>query len=880
MTNPLITILQGRDHPGGTSYRDVVTCLKEGRPIECLGEALHIEDAMATEWETDAHFVGYVATDAEGNEAPLRINKRKSRFVPELIQDGGKVLVRLLSFDHDLHDEGKREKRSWSGGELEEFVRELEEGSAPFTPTYWYSTKHGSRFVYVLSESVGPEEAEALARGMRRDFAAAGIEMDGACCDWTRLMRLPKTIRGDTETAWYKESSNFMYLQFGGMLDPSRVVPGERRETQAYSAVTMQFGEKPDESECHDLLYEPGKSGDKMTAWHKRAKKQLNGSDAYPACFEHVAIDDILLAKKGYGGRNEALLKMIGSMCGLLIAFDDTTEEHVYALMRETLEQLTVDCPEQEDWTETGWDLICRMWEGEVGQLAAKRQVRKEQEEKADKEKGEIIVQMRQSDREEIPTDEEEASLWLQQRMIASDGTLHRLMKGDGTYTINGVPSLILLAAIRDLGVDHLIRTHEFVGNTVKTRTAADVLTDHCIPITRTLATACEDTSYIQGPPGDRQLVMPIHQLDLTLEPEFNEDIDKWLQAFFGERYADGVNWLANCLKVQRPICALNLHGASGAGKGMLVLGLQECFRVKKANDGKVLGRFNIGLADSPIVCFDEGLPGTMPGCPSVDQTFRVLTAGGNMPLEGKGKDIIHGTLYPRLIFTSNDLDIIQGIVGNRDLNDDDVAAIESRLMSIKVPQAATNLLVAHGQFAHTKEWVGQRSQHLLAKHILSLNLAQETVKGMGRFLVEGDRGSKMMEGMRLRTEAAQVMIRLLVELIEAHQTGQRTWCLKDQGRVWTTPSAMVEYCESKNIQGMRLGVKTAGKVLRQIGTQAKGWHSPFKGAPKAKWYEIDLGVVIHEALAMGRTCEGTMRLYQERFGEDALGTLLEAEHG
>ena len=183
------------------------------------------------------------------------------------------------------------------------------------------------------------------------------------------------------------------------------------------------------------------------------------------------------------------------------------------------------------------------------------------------------------------------------------------------------------------------------------------------------------------------------------------------------------------------------------------------------------------------------------------------------------------------MVFTSNDLDIVNGIIGNRDLNDDDVAALEARLLSIRVSNKASSLLMARGQYAYTAQWVGQKSQHLLARHIIALNKAQESVNGSrtGRFLVEGDRDSKMMEGIRLRTEASQLIIRLLVELIESNTAGNRLGCLKHEGRLWTTPSAMVEYAEKKGIYGMRLSSKAAGRVLRQIGEQKGGWHSPSK---------------------------------------------------
>lgn len=881
MIDPIVTVLPDRTLPGATSYLGVLADLKAGDPIDCLGDPMPLSEALERSWDTDAHFVGYVAVDASGGEAPIRINKRKSTFLPEIVADGGQILIRVLTFDHDLPvpDGEPGTKREWSGGELEEFVRGLSEGSAPFIPTYWYSTTHGSRFVYVLSSPVGPVQAEGLSAGIRRDFLTAGIPLDPSCSDWTRIMRLPKTVRED-KGAWHAQSADFRSLQVGGELDPDSVVPEEVGASNTYVSLNLQFGERPDDAECRAILFDTGKSGAQvMSGWHKRAKRQLNGSDAYPICFDEVLLNDTFIAKKGYGGRNDGLARITGSMCGLLITFDDSTEEHIYALLRPALEQLTVDCPDSEDWCDTGWDMICRMWEAEMSQLAAVRAEQRAGEVRAESEKGDLLGDFRAAAREDVPADEEEAREWLEHRMIASDGVNHRIMRPDGSYTTQGFPSSILVAAIRDLGVSHLIRTHETVGNLMKVRTINDILTDHAIPITRTLAIAGEKMSYIQGDAGERELVMPIHQLDTSLEPLFNYDIDEWLQHFFGDRYAEGIEWLSQCLKVDRPICAINLYGASSSGKGMFVKGLADCFKVKVANDGRVLGRFNIGLASSPVVNFDEGLPGTMPGCPSPDQTFRILTAGGTMPLEGKGKDVIHATVFPRVVFTSNDLDIIQGIIGNRDLNEDDVAALEARLLTIQVPQSASNLLLSKGQYAHTSKWVGHRSPHLLARHILSLNNANERVDGTGRFLVEGDRGSQLMEGMRLRTDASQLVIRMLVELIEAHSL-TKTWCLKHEGRVWTTPSAMVEYAERKALAGIRITAKAAGRVLRQIGEQKGGWHSPFPGAPRSKWYEVNLAIVIREALTSGLTCEGAMNMYAEAHGHEALGELLEAMRG
>lgn len=65
----------------------------------------------------------------------------------------------------------------------------------------WYTTQNGWRAVYLLDRAVpvtgGKGSLEDIIRGLMISLAAAGVATDMGCCDWTRLMRVPRCYKGD-----------------------------------------------------------------------------------------------------------------------------------------------------------------------------------------------------------------------------------------------------------------------------------------------------------------------------------------------------------------------------------------------------------------------------------------------------------------------------------------------------------------------------------------------------------------------------------------------------------------------------------------------------------------------------------------------------------
>jgi hypothetical protein len=349
-----------------------------------------------------------------------------------------------------------------------------------------------------------------------------------------------------------------------------------------------------------------------------------------------------------------------------------------------------------------------------------------------------------------------------------------------------------------------------------------------------------------------------VHRLNPRLKPAFSHEVDEWLGALFGTMAEAGREWLAHALSAASPICAINLHGASASGKGMLCQGISECFEKESPNDGRAMDRFNIGLLRSPVIWCDEGVPQIKGLGSTVDQMFRQLVSGGCLPVEGKMRDVIVADIYPRVIFTSNNVNIMQAIVGTRDLTEEDVRAIEQRLLSIHIGPGARRLLESKGAYAYTRGWVAGDgpSRYVVANHVAWLHENRRpSSESSGRFLVEGQVRTELVRDLRLRSDAAQAVIRALARMLES--TAPREGLHVAEGRAWVTVSCVTDYMDLQAL-GRGVTMPQVGQVLRQFsaeGLNPEEYVPVAKpaGAPrKGRWIELDLAAVMEECLRYG----------------------------
>jgi hypothetical protein len=840
-----------------------------------LHEGTDLDEALEREWETDAHFVMYHADDGDGARMFARINK--GPFAGQLEQDGGRVVVGVLVFDHDLPRDSSGAKQQWSASSLESFLGDLQEaaGTSIPDPTAWYSTLHGSRFIYVLDEPVDTMTAEAMMRGMMTVFLDAGIELDDACKDWTRLFRLPNVER---EGHGHYESTMFS----GG---PALVVAdapiGEVEKGNVSATIDHYDGEMPNPDEVLELLEEKRDNGRTYKSdLVKAAKKALLGRDAEGIIFEHKPI---VVGEKDW---DTSVMRIVGQTVGMLAREASATPEGIYALLHASLEQLQdreMRGANETNWYENAWGKIIRAWNGEQEQIEVERAEHAARQEAAQATKVEMIEAYREARPEDdVPEDKDEALEWYARRMIATTGKFHYVMRDDQSYNLQPCTDSTLIPTVRDLGMADVIPTTEYRGKMVVNRSSREIINDCAMPVVEVIPSVLEDIAYIDGRPGSRRLHVPIHRLnpDLAEEGIYNPDVDEWLQALGGKQYERLVEWLAHALDVKRSICALNLYGSPGTGKGLLALGISECFESGQVNGPEALGKFNKGLLKSPLVNCDEGVPSMSNGeTLPLDQAFRSLVTGGKVMIRQMHTDHFMAELYPRIMFTSNDRDIISSIVGHRDLTDDDTRAIEQRLLSIEVSPDARMLLTGKGNFTHTHGWVAgnERTKLVVANHIYWLYLRREKSQtSSGRLLVEGDVQTKLVNDLRIRSRDAETVLRAIVKLITSAQGGNARIHVHEQMRVWVTAADIVEYVEGADMMLTKtLSMKAAARVLRHFATadvrEESGGRiaktSPPGAASRKRWTEIDLGIVYEAALSHGMNVDQIERMLQNQPG-------------
>ncbi len=867
MADPTIGVLLRRYSKGARMIGDLSS--DPGRYV--CDAALPLSEALAREWEEDAHLQLYRLVDQSSDEVYARVSK-KAPLVAELLRSGGRVEVPVLCLDWDYRPGG--EHAPWPDADAPlAWLAALPEGPPP--ATVWYTSLRGCRLVYVLTRPVSGPEAEALTLALVERWAAAGVAFDRKCADWTHLFRLPKTTREDSGLPFWRDE-RFYLVDGGPELDPDALPAGEVRAAVEYAATVPYEGGRPSLEECSALLRSADERG--MSDFCREARRWLRGRESFAVAFEEASLDPKRLAD----GWNNTALFYVGQVCSMLAPLEVSSPEGCYALLRPALEQLSAaDETGGKDWEEIGWDMVRRIWSVEEGKLAAQRaQVEREAAAGIETRKA-ILDQVRSEAPEEVPADPAEAEGWLQRRMIASDGRRHYVMRPDGSYNLNAVPSSMLVPMVRDLGMGEAMQLRKTVGQRVIYKSADELLAEYATPVAAVRCSVREKTATIDGPVGERTLRVPIHRLNRKLRPAFSPDVNEWLRELFGQMYEQGLDWLAHALEVGRPICALNLYGTPSSGKGMLCQGLSECFDLEAPNDGRAMDRFNIGLLRSPVVWCDEGVPLIKGLGSTVDQVFRTLVAGGTVQIEGKMRDVIVADLYPRVVFASNDRDIVRAIVGTRDLAEDDVRAIEQRLLSVNVGPSARRLLEAKGGYSYTRGWVAgdAPSRYIVANHVAFLHGSRRpSTHTTGRFLVEGELRTELVRDMRLRSDAATTIVRALSRMLEAPTP--RKGLHVGEGRAWVTVSCVTDYVEQQPFQ-VKLSMSQVSNSLKQLSIadlDEKGYVKPSRPSgsrEKGRWLEVDLPALLEECRRYGMACDRIESLMMMRPG--GAGDVVEA---
>lgn len=659
-----------------------------------------------------------------------------------------------------------------------------------------YTTRGGLRVVYVLDKPIPVDEFEQLYRGVLAVFTQHGIRFDPACADWTRLFRLPRVTRdGVPQDAlptfldiWNDDPN--VTLATGSV---ARLGATQQTTTGGFTN-TGPVGARPTPEECYAIMTAPNGG---PSPFATIARRWLTGRESFEIAFKFGFLDDpkflarVTQARHGAASesaRHDALRFVICQAATLICPYAEEAglgvvgPEHIYALFLKAIEQL----PQERDWFKEAWDLCVWAWRREESQLLQKRATKVAEEKAAEEDKRSLEEKLIDRIREwdpSLPQDPQEAWPFVEKRLLILHGRGHWSVMGrTGRYEGDFVSRDGLVAKIEALGMESVIPTRfPKQGGGMRLASVAEITKDRLTNVGRIELAPNIGASYLKNlSSAEPSLVQESYARRTDLTPTYSPEVDEWLMCFAGKSYDRLCEYLAKCLAVG-PLPGIALIGASGAGKGLLVRGLVDCFRWRGgvlATGEDLAGAWNEALAHSPLVVVNEGWPVNISAGGSVLDIARKLVSGDHLAISQKFKDKAVVTITPRLILCANNVKILYDLCQGRELRPEDRIALAQRFVFVDVQKAAAELLSMRGGFRYTADWVSGnqavgylQSSCTLAKHIFWLYEQRgKDVKVEGRFLMQGDTDSHVVRLLRTQGGSTPIVIEVVVDLVESIQ--------------------------------------------------------------------------------------------------------------
>lgn len=767
--------------------------------------------------DTDAHVVAYsIVQDGEPLERQPRLNKDALAGVRAL---GYEVQAYSIWLDSDLKDwiPGSTGKVLWtelSPAQAQEIWAKIEDARIRLAKKglKWvaaYTTSGGFRFVHVLAVPVpvGPGY-EALLSRFRSSYLIAGIPVDEACKDWTRLYRAPMVTKEDgtqTWTAdWYQAETNFddvncFYIPTEDDLVPPPVVAAV---TPIRTART-----RPDPDSAMALVQELDERGKlRLTELGKKAKAALKDA----ACFSWI-FEGLPLAKEGK--RHDMLTKMVGSLVGEIHGFEWATPELAYGLVYDPANCIGDD----DDWTGKAWEMISSWWDRESTRKAQKAaEVTREIEEAVapppETEREAFLKGVRSWFREAAGLPDEEVIELVQKRRLgvlqdSIRDRFHVLMK-TGFYDDHACGPSTLAKVIEQRGMDWLVPTMESrldsQGNNVVSAIPEKRIIRQCARVyTAEEIRLDRRGSYLKTDHEGRDVFVqvPFYLRD-DIVPEFVPAIhDLWLAGAGGDKDARDERLIATvCLLAFEygPTAGVLTWGEASGGKTLLAKGLSECISTRRLADGRALvDNFNDALRQSPIVWVEEALDRSTKGIDGSAALRRLITAP-SISIEQKGRDRVEMQGVHRVLMTANSTEILDAILGGKARSSSDWRAIAERIAVFHIDDDATRWFEKHNRGWHeTRKWVGNFGRDgLYCKHLMwvyhnMLEWKDGRPKMRGRrLLFEGNINSREILSIQATSGCVPEVASTINKMLSVPGTKK---AFVEDGFVWITLQTVVE---------------------------------------------------------------------------------------
>jgi len=269
------------------------------------------------------------------------------------------------------------------------------------------------------------------------------------------------------------------------------------------------------------------------------------------------------------------------------------------------------------------------------------------------------------------------------------------------------------------------------------TMTLADIL--------RAYGTTAQGAVFVSGQKGTEfdalrgRLRQGVHIIQ-DIRAVFHEQVDAWLRLLGGDDPDGLLDWLAACPETRdQPIAALYIEGPGGIGKSLLASGVASLWGSTPVDYNQVVGGFNGGLLNCPLLFADEGIIVDRNREASASEVFRNLVANTSHSLNPKFQALTSLSGALRVLITANDGN---GIPFTQALGQDGIEAIIERIRKIKTGHEPRKYLESIGaRNGALVSWVGEAgAPGKVAEHILWLHQNRVLRREGQRFLVMGKR--------------------------------------------------------------------------------------------------------------------------------------------
>lgn len=833
---------------------DASDSTKEAAPLALVD----FRSALLEEWPTDAHVVQYVVTLPNrdtGDHDVVTFPRLNHGALPGLKAMGAEVLQTIIGIDIDTPNHGPLHADTVTFFE-EDISKKLPLWPCLMNFAAYYTTRAGARFIYVLKEPLPVEDCELVTEALVACFIKVGLQADTNCLDWTRLFRLPRVMRDGTPQG--RRPFDSVLINQETVLDPFELpqtwdpLPKKPR-SPATARLNLDMPDDLVYPEFCLVLDEKGR--EKPSDWLKEAKRRLKGRNCFPCLFG----DEVMALP---GARMNTLQSFIGEACALLSYQPHTTPQHLYALFLPAILKLDPD-NQTPDWRVPLWSAICKYWPREIMRHELEAQTKKQEEVAPWVSLLDSIRAWNKS--EALLGTDQEAREFVKRRAILASGNHYFVLKQDGRYETTETSGHHLISKIRQLGMEHVISTATITDRGVQDKPIQGIINEY-------VATGFEVEGSVDP---ERDGIVYGKKLFKTLftrsnlEPVFDERVDQWLRIFAGRQYQKLCEWIGLALAWDEgPICALSIKGPPGCGKKLLVQGLVECVSTRECSDVTEFGDFKSGILRSPFLVVNEGFPDPRMLKMSPADAFRQFVGGDPIRVAEKYKVPIWVRNPLRVLFTTNNDEIIRALAGGRDLTPFDRDAIKERLFHIDVAEEARKWLLDIGGIRYTKGWIegdaGQASDSVVAKHFMYLYANRPEARG-SRLLMEGSNNERLIKGMTLRSGAAPIVLQVLVQLIELFEIRKYAAVVED-GKIYVTENMVEEYFEvvlTNKKPPSSHTIKNVISAMRQPGTEPKQEvRGSLQGGKKlATWHQLNAKLILEEAIDRGLSCGKLQRI-------------------